>query len=412
MAAPALIEGPRYDRARALSAACGATGPLRVVVRREDEPAAAALENVLDAPVAVLGRDAAADIVLDDPQVSRRHAVLLVVAGRVLVLDLESRTGIDWAKSGSSESWLEPGDGIRIGPYRIEARVEDDPAAGSWPEPAIWPPGCRFPLSSRPLAHDQLPGLLLEFPAASGVEASEWEMRSLVSLVGSASGCKVRIESAGLSRYECALLRTPRGPWAVGLGGRGGLRERGVPCRFLPLLDAEAFEVGPWSIRPRVRPPARRPSDRAAVGLARRSSPRTPARARTEPELIEQFGSMQAEMLEQVRQSLLTMGRWLGEVHREEMERIRAELAELRAAIAARDAAPGGAVREEPAADAHRPRSLEFEGTPPCPDPAPVPDAAAGEDLHRLLIGRLERLQREQKRRWKRMVQRPPGRDD
>jgi hypothetical protein len=181
----------------------------------------------------------------------------------------------------------------------------------------------------------------------------------------------------------------------------------------VPLLDSEAFEVGPWSILPRVRPPARRPSDRAAVGLARRSSSRTPARARPQPELIEQFGSMQAEMLEQVRQSLLTMGRWLGEVHREEMERIRAELAELRAAIAARDAAPGGTSREGPsAADAHRPRSLEFEGTPPCPDPAPVPDAAAGEDLHRLLIGRLERLQREQKRRWKRMVQRPPGRDD
>jgi hypothetical protein len=84
--------------------ACGATGPLHldVVPPGGGEPT----PRVLPRPFAVIGRDAAMDIALDHEAVSKRHAYLQVVRGRIFCVDLGSRTGVFGAGGLSSTSAL------------------------------------------------------------------------------------------------------------------------------------------------------------------------------------------------------------------------------------------------------------------------------------------------------------------
>lgn len=374
------------------------------------DPAQEVVERRIESPVALVGRDPNAEILLEDSVVRRRQGLLVVIAGRVVWLDLERRRSQARSEAGVGDRLLRSQEWVEIGPYRLTAEVRPAESANSWPEPAAWPPGCQFPSSSRPLVHQLLPRLVLEFEGRS-VRSSLWEMRNLVSLVGSAPGCKVRIQSTRVSGFECLLIRTPRGPWAVGLGGRGGLRERGKLSRFVPLLDGEPFEVGEWVITPRIEPPAGPLGEQAGGGLRRRDLSGPPVAVGPASTLVEQFSAMQADVLEQVRQSLWMMGRWLGQVHREEMDRIRAELAELRQALAARETTGVERRLEPPAADPAPSPTSDPPSRPRVSD-EPIPDPSQGEDLHRLLVGRLEQLQRDQRRRWSRLVQRALGQDD
>jgi pSer/pThr/pTyr-binding forkhead associated (FHA) protein/S1-C subfamily serine protease len=73
-----------------------------------------------------------ADLLLDDPQVSRRHAAVRVVDGELEVEDLGSANGtfVNGARVDVPHR-LSAGDQIAIGPIMLEARMEDEPDAGS-----------------------------------------------------------------------------------------------------------------------------------------------------------------------------------------------------------------------------------------------------------------------------------------
>src|SRR4051794_9957635 len=84
--------------------ACGSTGPLRLVVRG---PGASGDEvRSFPRPFAVVGRDGAADLVLDHPEVGRRHAYLQLIAGRLFCADLRSRTGTRWDGGPRTMGWI------------------------------------------------------------------------------------------------------------------------------------------------------------------------------------------------------------------------------------------------------------------------------------------------------------------
>ena len=76
----------------------------------------------------VIGRDPTATIRLNDDEVSRRHAIILVGEGELTVEDLGSVNGT-FTEFGQvkSEKKLMPGDRIRVGQTVIELReVEPD----------------------------------------------------------------------------------------------------------------------------------------------------------------------------------------------------------------------------------------------------------------------------------------------
>jgi pSer/pThr/pTyr-binding forkhead associated (FHA) protein len=69
----------------------------------------------LTAEVTHLGRSQSADIVLDDPSVSRRHAVIAVRAGRTCVLDNRSLNGVVVNGARVAEAVLNDADTIVLG---------------------------------------------------------------------------------------------------------------------------------------------------------------------------------------------------------------------------------------------------------------------------------------------------------
>ena len=79
----------------------------------------------------IIGRQDS-DLLLDDPQVSRRHAVVRAVDGELEVEDLGSANGtfVNGARVDIPHR-LSAGDQIAIGPIMLEAQMDDEPDAGS-----------------------------------------------------------------------------------------------------------------------------------------------------------------------------------------------------------------------------------------------------------------------------------------
>lgn len=76
-----------------------------------------------------IGRSPAAEIRLDSPTVSRRHALIIRSAeGKLQIIDDRSLSGIEL--NGEPVRWAELGDGdeLRIGSVRIIVAAEDRPA--------------------------------------------------------------------------------------------------------------------------------------------------------------------------------------------------------------------------------------------------------------------------------------------
>jgi pSer/pThr/pTyr-binding forkhead associated (FHA) protein len=71
--------------------------------------------NVLSGSRVVVGRSREADLVLEDPNVSRRHAELRREDGGWQIVDLGSTNGIKVNGRRVSEAALRPGDQVTIG---------------------------------------------------------------------------------------------------------------------------------------------------------------------------------------------------------------------------------------------------------------------------------------------------------
>ena len=101
---------------------CGASGPIRLeiqsgVLRRRSLPHAFAL----------VGRSASADLRLNHPQVSLRHAYLQLVDGRLACFDLGGRAGVQWDDGRPARSgWLDAGRSLGIGPFLLR-RMDEAP---------------------------------------------------------------------------------------------------------------------------------------------------------------------------------------------------------------------------------------------------------------------------------------------
>jgi pSer/pThr/pTyr-binding forkhead associated (FHA) protein len=366
--------------------ACGLTNPLQLVV--ESQSSYEGELRLLNQPYAVIGRDPRADVVLDHAKVSRRHIYVQVVDGEAFWIDLESRTGTRGNGDSQKSGWLGGGGTVRAGPYVIrrftdESLADRQRVQSKLPEVA--------PLVAQAYGRAPLPEVTLEFlngPAQSTI----WPVRRVMSLMGSATGCKFRLTDPSVSRFHGSLLRTAAGLWIVDLLGQGGITVNDRPVRFGPLADGDVLMVGRYQIRVHCRPTR----ERSTNGSADRDRPRSPARLprneqvssgltvdewaaaatsltqvtgeanlpqfptaiqavpafpttevmASEPAfprkfaaselnesmlvpLVNQFGLMQQQMFDQFQQAMAMMVQMFGTMHRDQMEVIRAELDRL-----------------------------------------------------------------------------------
>ena len=89
---------------------------------------------ILSAGENILGRDADADALLDDPEVSRHHARVVIEPERVMIEDLGSKNGT-WVRSEkiTHPVELKDGDEVRLGTAQLVVKIlhrDEDTATG------------------------------------------------------------------------------------------------------------------------------------------------------------------------------------------------------------------------------------------------------------------------------------------
>jgi pSer/pThr/pTyr-binding forkhead associated (FHA) protein len=344
--------------------------------------------RLLHQPFAVIGRDPQADVCLDHAEVSRRHVYLQVIEGRAFWIDLESRTGSRDEKKFQKFGWLERLHTLGVGPYVIRRFAHDGQTAHDSQDDEL---PRNTPLIARVYSRGPLPELTLEFLNGPS-QSTSWPVHRVMSLIGSASGCKFRLTDPSVSRFHGSLLRTPAGAWIVDLLGKGGITVDEVPIRSHRLMDGNVLGIGRYQLRIRCRHQDQgsgnglsdfgrsmvvaRPSRQnhasntlkfpnwAASALAFDTGPQGakpaqfPQPAQPVPSvpnveimssessfpiqlaqsgltesvlvpLVNQFGLMQQQMFDQFQQAMAMMVQMFGTMHRDQMELIRAELDRL-----------------------------------------------------------------------------------
>jgi len=435
-------------------------------------------------PFALVGSDPAADLSLDHPRVDGQHAYLQVIEGGVYWVDLGSQIGTRWENGKARSGWLNSHQGIGIGPYVIQLASEDREDSGSIPRQAIRP----NPFASRSRDSDDLPRVVLEFRRVSA-RPIRWRMRHILTLLGCSPHCKVRLSAPGVSPFHCSLLRTSAGMWAVNLIGSGGVYVNGSSIRACRLEDGDELSLGEIRIRVLFQaseamngqsgsqiggevgrttlldPPAIVSRElatsfpKAAWMAPGREAGSRLERVSSEGELsasllalvLEQFGRMQQQSLNQFQQTTLMMFRALSTMHRDQVEELHEKLDSLHQ-ISEKIQAFQAQMSSNTAPGIGRPPLEEVHPTPPQPTFAstsegnadsngqghssieemvrkPLPSAENGTEqfrekmrsivdqpnmssmnVHEWLIGRIAALEDEQRTGWQKIVDMVRGR--
>ena len=413
------------------SNACGVKDSLRLTI---EGPESTGPElRRLAQPFVVLGRDRRADVLLEDPRVSRRHVYLQVVGGWAFWMDLESRTGTRTEAGLKKHGWLGERQFLGIGPFVVRCAGGCTP--GEFP--------AETPLGAPSYGQEPLPEVALEFLNGPS-QSMFWPMRRVMSLIGSAKGCKFRLTDPSVSVFHASLVRTPGGLWVVDLRGGQSITVNAVPVRASVVVDGDVLGIGRYRIRVRCRdrdrdrgsargiadpgraswagrlpwpdrpanPPLR--PDRAALALTSEPVPGGPPPPAAPPvpilatgygvevvssagaalplsssgatesvlvPLVHQFNQMQQQMFDQFQQAMGMLVQMFGTMHREQMDVIReeldrlhqltAELQALRSELASSPRGPAG-----PGAGGAAGAGPE-RGAAPIPTLAAVPPPAA-----------------------------------
>ncbi len=350
------------------------------------------------------------------------------------------------------------------------------------------------------------PPLVLELSHRS-IRPSVCRIRGELALIGSSADCKVRLIDPSVSNHHASLLRTEHGTFVIDLLGHGGVRVNGANVRYARIYEGDELAIGHSLIRirgenardaehepralavPRERSASARALAPSNWGRADgrppvvvpappalwKSKPGEPAQAwsittdldhlsgpadnvaqvlpsELSPELVQpfmaqmvdHFGQLQRNMLEQFQSSLFMMFQMFADLRqdqakmvREELDQIRAlgeELERLRAetvadrnaqARLASNAEPAPAPRPEPAPASNNFQPVEPRTTRPEPARKPLSPAydtdnanegtaaatvpAADQDVHLWLNQRIASIQEEQQTRWQRIISMMPG---
>ena len=221
--------------------ACGIKDSLRITV--EGPGAKGGESRQFPQPFAVVGRDDRADLILENSQVSRRHVYFQAVGGWLFWVDLESRTGTRVEGKPQKSGWLAGRGFIGVGPYVIRRPTtasSGDSVRGELPQDT--------PLAAQTFGLEPLPDVALEFLNGPS-QSMLWPMHRVMSLIGSAKGCKFRLTDPSVSAFHASLLRTPAGLWVVDLRGNRSITVNAGPVRSSLLTDGDVLGIGRYRIR-------------------------------------------------------------------------------------------------------------------------------------------------------------------
>jgi pSer/pThr/pTyr-binding forkhead associated (FHA) protein len=221
--------------------ACGLNAPLVLECDGASRSASTSFLRTFDCPFVLIGRDPRSDFVLDISTVSRRHVFLHAIGGRLLVIDLQSRTKVYWEGEDSARDrgWLDPGQFIQVGPYRIRQSAGDAGANLDHALPALLAPQQQERTEAAPM-----PRAALELPIRTSESRSLWPVGAEFAMVGGSDECQLVLNDESVSRQHAALVPTPLGVWVVDLMTREGVHVNGARVRWAWLADGDSLRIG------------------------------------------------------------------------------------------------------------------------------------------------------------------------
>jgi pSer/pThr/pTyr-binding forkhead associated (FHA) protein len=401
--------------------AFGAAGAMELEIL---QPGHRAERRAFERPFVLLGRYSDNDICLKTDLVSRRHAYLQLVAGRVFFIDLGSRQGICYQGEPCKQGWLQAGEGLQIGTTIVRV-----PPRRSQPRPPPAAPSLDWnPTASLPPSRYPIPAVTLEISHRAS-RPVRWRMNRFLALAGGAAACKVRLIAPGVSQYHCSFVHTPVGLWVVDLLSREGLVLNDQPVRWARLADGDRLQLGSFLVRPWYDDPLPGADDPQALASPSggwgdcRNGHVVPAGAADgvpwSPsvlvQVLEQVNAMQQQMVEHFHQSMRLMVDMFTALHREEMGVVRQELhrlqqltAELQSLHAELGNNGAGSPAVRPGAPPVQPVARAPVGDPSHaraagPAAAPAPPAADAR-IHAWLGERIAALNAERQGRWEKLM--------
>lgn len=193
-------------------------------------------------PFVLIGRSPDCDLTLPDRSISFRHAYLQRMFGRILCVDLASRTGTHWEQGQRPFGWFDEHHPIKVGPYELKLVshvLDDEPEAPEFDAKTFF----------RSFSdHSVLPTVSLQHLSRRGPGES-WTINRPITLVGASHRCKLRLKHKSVSVVHCSLLLMPDGLWVVDLLGRGGTRVDGDLVRHVRADDGATLQVGRYAFR-------------------------------------------------------------------------------------------------------------------------------------------------------------------
>ena len=187
-------------------------------------------------PAYWIGRDPAADIVIDEPLVSWRHAVLKLADDQWLLQDANSTNGT--FATGQRVRRVEITDSCQVrlghpdaGPV-ISCSITDPPDGDASAEPtatAVW--------SAQRTAGERFPSAVMPLPAK-------------VLRIGRSAGNDVVVADLGVSRRHAELRRSPGGDYEIAdLGSHNGTFLNGQRITTATVTEADVIGIGPATFR-------------------------------------------------------------------------------------------------------------------------------------------------------------------
>jgi pSer/pThr/pTyr-binding forkhead associated (FHA) protein len=209
------------------SIASGLSEPLSISYTHRTS-GVSATEKIAE-PFVFFGRHPLNTIQLDDPSVSKKHAYLHVIDGRLFIVDFGSRRGVCIAGERVAESWVDCGQVVEIGDFDIRIEGASNTRADrSLPtSPTLRSNGAQLAIA--PTNHPR--------------ETTFYPLRSAITFIGQNPQCNYRFVDDRLLHFHAAIVLTQTDAWLVDLLGFGATLLNGSTVRSSQLQSGDTINL-------------------------------------------------------------------------------------------------------------------------------------------------------------------------
>lgn len=296
--------------------------PFRLSYSSESQPAG---EYPLEYGEFILGRSAECDIVLQHPEVSRKHIKLNVLPdGRLWITDLGSGNGTQLEGQPLMPrrvTQLMPGQTFIVGPYQLVvtalnvgqpaapvsalgkeqiAEVEtyvqlQSPNATASANKIPTPIAAPIPAAPAPAVVQQPrpapePDVLRLAIQKGGGEYQEYVLENGEWELGRSQECKIHLDDPYISRRHAKITVSGRNISVTDLGSANGVTKNGIklePKQTYPLAPGEGFDIGYFSFRlewvPQSKAAGQKPAAAVSTPVSQPAQPQAKPAAQPQP---------------------------------------------------------------------------------------------------------------------------------